>query len=292
MPEPKAPQDRLQPALLDRLTDDQPETKHEPIEARPDTLAYRTAKLIRRHRAAFALAALAFVASIAGIVGTSIQARTARVQRDFALRQLARAEAINDLNSYVLSDAAPSGKPFTVNDLLARAEDMIRRQHRSDESSRVDLLISIGRQYTVQDEYTKARSLLEEAYRLSRGLSDVSTRATASCGLAQALSRAGDAPRAEKLFQEGLSALPGEPRYALDRIFCLERGSEVATNGGDARDAVVRAQAARGLAIRRERREAEIGPVMREVGGCQKDGARLPESCQARGGIVPDRVAH
>src|SRR6476661_6650431 len=34
MPEPKAPQDRLQPALLDRRTDDQPDTKHEPIEAR------------------------------------------------------------------------------------------------------------------------------------------------------------------------------------------------------------------------------------------------------------------
>jgi len=34
MPEPKAPQDRLQPALLDRLTDDQPDAKHEPIEAR------------------------------------------------------------------------------------------------------------------------------------------------------------------------------------------------------------------------------------------------------------------
>jgi type VI secretion system protein ImpF len=30
----KPPQERLQPALLDRLTDDQPDTRHEPLEAR------------------------------------------------------------------------------------------------------------------------------------------------------------------------------------------------------------------------------------------------------------------
>src|SRR5215813_10966396 len=34
MPEPLAPQERLQPALLDRLTDDEPDKKVEPREAR------------------------------------------------------------------------------------------------------------------------------------------------------------------------------------------------------------------------------------------------------------------
>jgi len=220
---------------------------HEPIEARPDTFAYRTAKLVRRNRTPLAVAAVAFFASVAGIVGTLNQARTARVQRDFALSQLSRAEAINDLNSYVLSDAAPSGKPFTVNDLLARAEGMIKRQRGADDTTRVDLLISIGRQYTVQDEYAKARSLLEEAYRLSRGLRSVSTRGRASCSLAQALSRAGDLQRADALFQEGFNTIPNEPRYALDRIFCLERGAEIAANSGNSRNAVARAQAARDM---------------------------------------------
>jgi serine/threonine-protein kinase len=217
---------------------------HEPIQARPDTFAYRTAKLVRRHRTPLALAVVAFIASIVGIVATVNQARTARVQRDFALSQLSRAEAINDLTSYVLSDAAPSGKPFTVNDLLARAEGVIKRQ-RGDDPTRVDLLVSIGRQYTVQDQYAKARSLLEEAYRLSRGLPNISTRATASCSLAQVLSRAGELQRADALFQEGFNALPDVPRYALDRIFCLERGSEIANNSGNSRDAIARALAAR-----------------------------------------------
>ena len=255
---------------------------HEPIEARPDTFAYRTAKLVRRNRTPVTVAAVAFFASVAGIVGTLNQARTARVQRDFALSQLSRAEAINDLNSYVLSDAAPSGKPFTVNDLLARAEGMIKRQRGADDTTRVDLLISIGRQYTVQDEYAKARSLLEEAYRLSRGLRSVSTRGRASCSLAQALSRAGDLQRADALFQEGFNAIPNEPRYALDRIFCLERGSEIADNSGNSRNAIARAQAARDMLQRLPIRSelAELNTLI-TLASSYSGAGRFPEAAAA-----------
>src|SRR5579872_3072328 len=114
--------------------------RHEPISARPDTLAYRTAKFVRRNRSLVALATLALMASVAGVVGTLIQAGTARTERDFALRQLSRAEAINDLNNFLLTDAAPSGKPFTVNDLLGRAEHVVERQHGTDDVNRVELL--------------------------------------------------------------------------------------------------------------------------------------------------------
>ena len=157
--------------------------------------------------------------------------RTARAQRDFALRQLSRAEAINDLNTFLLSDAAPSGKPFTVNDLLGRAEHIVERQP-GNNTNRVDLLISIGRQYETQDEDAKARRVLEQAYKLSRGLRERSTRARASCALASTLARAGERQRAETLIQEGLRELPDQPQFMLDRVFCLLRGSEVARDRG------------------------------------------------------------
>jgi tetratricopeptide (TPR) repeat protein len=169
-----------------------------------------------------------------------------------------------------------------VNDLLARAENIVKRQHGTDDTTRVDLLISIGRQYTVQDEYAKARSLLEEAYRVSRGLANVATRATASCSLAQALSRAGELQRADALFQEGVHALPDDPRYALDRIFCLERGSEVAANTGNSRDAVARAQAARDLLQRVPIRSelAELNTLI-TLAGSYSGAARFPEAAAA-----------
>ena len=218
--------------------------KHEPISARPDTLAYRAAKFVRRNRTGVALASLALIATVAGAVGTLLQARTARRQRDFALRQVSRAEAVIDFNSFLLSDAAPSGKPFTVNELLDRAEHILSRQQGANDN-RVELLASIGLQYSIQEENAKARQILEEAYRLSRGARDPVVRAAASCSLASALTRDGELARAESMFQEGWRDLPNEPQFAYERVDCLRNGSDVALERGDARAGVARMEAAR-----------------------------------------------
>jgi serine/threonine-protein kinase len=217
--------------------------EHQTISARPDTLVYRVTKFVRRNRLAGALAAAAFIATVAGVVGTAIQARTARIERDFALRQLSRAEAINELNAFVLSDSAPSGKPF-VNELVGRAEEMVRRQGNPNDLNQVELRLSVGGQYLTLAEYAKAHRLLTEAYQRARALPDPSTRARTACALAQALAREGDLPEAERLIQEGLGELPDEARFALDRVGCLLRGSEIAVKVGHSKDAVARAEAA------------------------------------------------
>jgi tetratricopeptide (TPR) repeat protein len=221
--------------------------RHEPIAARRDSRVYRAAKFVRRNRAAVSLVGVAVAALLAGIVGTMTQARTARTQRDFALRQLARAEEINDLNSFLLSDAAPLGKPFTVNELLAHAEQIVAKQRASD-ISKADLLISIGRQYWTQDETNRARHSLDQAYSLSRGIADRSIRARASCALASVFARTGEPQRAEALIREGLGELLGEPQFTLDRVFCLLRGAEVARIEGASHDAIARTEAALRLA--------------------------------------------
>jgi serine/threonine-protein kinase len=217
--------------------------KSEPISAQPDTFAYRAVKFVRRNRMAVALLTLVAVTTVAGAAATWFQARTARVQRDFAFHQLIRAQNALEFNEFLLSDAAPGGKPFTVNELLARAEDTLARESSSsDQDSRVELMTIIGDQYSTQDEPAKARRVLEEAHKLSRTLHDSSTRAEASCSLAGALARDGDLTRAEALIQEGLGELPHGSQYDLDRIFCLRRGSEVAQERGDTEQGLVRMQ--------------------------------------------------
>jgi len=218
--------------------------KHEPISARPDTLAYRAGKFVRRNRTAVALSAAGLIATAIGVVGTVIQARTALAERNFALRQLSRAAATNDLISFVLSDAAPSSKPTTVNDLLARAEQLVERQRGADLAKRLELLISIGSQYVKLEELAKGRRLLEQAYTLARALPEPAARARSACMLANALLNPGELSRSEKLIQEGLNELPDDPRFALDRVFCLRSGSWVAFARGHSRDAVTRAQGA------------------------------------------------
>jgi serine/threonine-protein kinase len=58
--------------------------EQEPIAARPDTITYRATKFARRNRTAVALATLALIASVAGLIGTMIQARTANRERNIA----------------------------------------------------------------------------------------------------------------------------------------------------------------------------------------------------------------
>jgi serine/threonine-protein kinase len=234
----KNPRERY--ATVTALADDvRRHLEHHPIAARPASPAYRTAKFVRRNRLAVGLGSLALAATIAGVIGTLLQARTARVQRDFAYGQLSRAEALNDLNSFLLSDAAPSGKPFTVTDLLGRAQHILGRQHGED-ANRVELLISVGRQYWSLDEDEKSRQVLDQAYRLSRNVAEPSVRAKAACALGSALARGSELPRAEALVQEGLRGLPDEPQFALDRVFCLLRGSEVSRFAGRAEEGIER----------------------------------------------------
>src|SRR5215468_10796585 len=218
--------------------------RDEPVSARPYTIPYRAVKFVKRHRAAVGLASLAAVATLAGLVGTLIQAHRARIQRDFALQQVERSEVLNEFHQFLLSDAAPSGKPLKVNELLQRAEHIVDRQHSSNDKNRVQLMISIGRQYLEQDEQSSARRVLEQAYKLSRELSDVSLRSAASCTLAAALARDLELGRAEMLYQEGLKQLTQDPQFALLKVNCLQSGLEIVQETGNIREGLARGEEA------------------------------------------------
>jgi eukaryotic-like serine/threonine-protein kinase len=219
--------------------------RHLPISTRTDTLAYRAGKFVRRNRAAVALSSLATLAIVAGITGTLIQYRIAREQRDLAIRELARAEQINSLNQFLLSDAVPSGKPLTVNELLERAEHIIERENYAyNPSNHVKILASLGLQFLQRDENEKALRLAEQSYRLSNEIRDPSARAQASCVFALSLDRVGQQARADALVQQALRELPNDPQFTQDRVFCLLRGSEVSVDVGAAQQAILQAQSA------------------------------------------------
>jgi serine/threonine protein kinase/WD40 repeat protein len=69
-----------------------------PVRARPDTLAYRMNKFVRRHRTSVAIAALVMISLIGGVVSTKRQANIAEGLRQVSLaRQLAaQAERVLD----------------------------------------------------------------------------------------------------------------------------------------------------------------------------------------------------
>jgi len=225
--------------------------QHEPVSARADAYTYRAAKFVRRNRTATAMGAVAVVVLVGGVVATSWQAARAAAERDFAMRQLARAESMNDLNTFLLSDAAPHGRPFTAGELLNQAEALLNRQSAGTaDDVTVESLISIGRQYRSQDEDANARRVLDRAYELALGLPPdrASTRAKAACALASALVRGDDVPRARALIDEALAAMPTDRTPVLDRVFCEQCASEVMMEAGEAERGIEHALTAERLA--------------------------------------------
>jgi serine/threonine-protein kinase len=220
----------------------------EPISARADSLGYRVTKFVRRNRTSVALATLALVALVAGLVGTITQARRATEQRDFALRALSRAEAINDLNQFLLSDAAPLGASFKAGDLLARAERIAERPESETTDNRVEMLVAIGRQYTILDEDAHASRVLGQAYELAQASPDRSVRAKAACAYANTIAKTGEGTRARMLISDALTDLPDAPQLAIGRAFCYLRASEVERNLGNPAEAIAHIEAAQALA--------------------------------------------
>jgi len=221
--------------------------RHEPIAARPDSAAYRARKFFRRHRVATSFACVALAAIVAGILGTAYQARAARDERDYALRQLSRAEAVIDFNDFLLSDAAPIGRPLEVSELLGQAERIARRQSAGSVESRADLLIALGDQFRAMDEPDRARGILEHARGLAATSSDQSIRARSDCALAAALAKVDELTRGKELVAQALASLPDDPRVTLDRIYCLKKASFVAREDGASDSAIARIMEARVL---------------------------------------------
>ena len=237
----KNPAERY-PSALAFAEDLQRYLEHKPVLARPDSFGYRTAKFVRRNRVAVAVAATALVATLAALAGFVIQDRRVRMERDFAFRELVRTEQHDDFLDFLLSGAAPSGKPFTVTDLLGRATKIVEKEKPSVDQ--IELMDWIGKDYASHGRYAQARTILEHAYQLSGQFADPAARAMAACVLGMELSRDEDLTRGEALVQEGLRKLPNAPEYALDRANCLRYGSEVSREKGQSNEAVRRMEEA------------------------------------------------
>jgi hypothetical protein len=145
--------------------------RHEPIAARPDTLGYRAAKFVRRNRKAVVLATLALVAVIAGVIGTFIEAQTARKQRDFAVRESNRANHVTGFMTDMFKVSDPSearGNSITVREVLDKASNEIDEGLAKDAATQSQMMNVIGKVYYRLGLYARAESLLRSAVDIRR----------------------------------------------------------------------------------------------------------------------------
>lgn len=203
------------------------------MSAQPDSWWYRTRKLAARRRIETVAALVAVLGLVVGAGVAMSQARVAATERDFARRQLMRSQSINDLNEFLLADAAPQGTSFTAAQVLARAERIAERQQSGSLEARVETLVTIGGQYLTQALNEHAQRVLGRAYELSRTSTDPSIRSKAACTFAAALANAGEDARARTIVQGALTELPPDAAYDLDRVTCELDAGEIARHGAD-----------------------------------------------------------
>jgi serine/threonine protein kinase/Tfp pilus assembly protein PilF len=143
---------------------------NQPISARPDTLRYRAAKFVRRHRRSLGVIAAAALV-VTGVV-TFYTVQLAR-ERDRVALQAEKASRMTELLTGLLTAADPYRTPDgtrepTVQNLLDIGAARVERDLAGQPELKAEMLTVIGRVYSRLGLHAKAQPLLEEALALGR----------------------------------------------------------------------------------------------------------------------------
>ncbi|GAB5533912.1 MAG: hypothetical protein Rubg2KO_01610 [Rubricoccaceae bacterium] len=172
-----------------------------PVEARPESTAYRVGRFVRRHKVGVGAAAAVLVAVLAGAGVALWQAAEARTQAQ-------RATEVSDFMVTLFTSANPSearGDTLTAFDLLDRG---IERADTLEEQPEVQaqMLRVLGRTSTALGDYARADTLLDRALAVQRRVYGRRHPEIAQTleEQAQVARLTGDTDRAIALIREGL----------------------------------------------------------------------------------------
>jgi serine/threonine protein kinase len=142
---------------------------HQPISARPDTVTYRAAKFVRRHRRSVVAAAVAAVVFI-GVIG--FYAARLATERDRAQVQAEKASRLSELLTRLLTGAdpyrTPDAKEPTVQNLLDIGAERAANELNDQPELQAEMFTVIGRTYERMGLLAKALPLQERALAIGR----------------------------------------------------------------------------------------------------------------------------
>lgn len=159
-------------------SDVQRHLRQEPVLARRGRFRYRARRFLQRNALASALAALALLLLIAGLIGTAWQAEQNRQQRDLARLEATKARAVSDFLTEVFRQANPyqtEQRNPTATELLDQALTRIDEQTDLGAELQATLLATMGRAYNGLGDSEKAVQLSEQALAAALAVGDVRT---------------------------------------------------------------------------------------------------------------------
>ena len=174
-----------------------------PVKARKSTLRYRLGCRIKRHRAAYALAAAAFASLVLGLAGVAWQGQQAVIQRDHAQREAVRNDAVRQY--LMLMFRAASGTQehdeVTAKSVLDRSAERVHQEFANDPESYANVALALAEFYFQINDYTGARPLLVRLLRDDAGV-EAHVRAMAMHDLAQVSFRESQTAQARDLLDQ------------------------------------------------------------------------------------------
>jgi hypothetical protein len=135
-----------------------------PVLARPDSVAYRGGKFVRRHAVGLAALATVFLLVLGFAVGMRREARRTAIERD-------RAEAVTAFLVGLFKSTDPAsahGDTVTVREVLDRGAARVRTELHDQHAVQAALMEAIGEVYGNLGVLDSSRTLLQEALALRR----------------------------------------------------------------------------------------------------------------------------
>lgn len=206
----------------------------EPVSARPDSLAYRAGKFVRRHRGGVLSGTVTALALVAITAFALLQMREAERQRDLADAQRQRSDGYGTAITSLLSQVGPEGRALRPEELLERAVQQVEATYSDDPAFLVHMLILIsGRYYDLQNTRLEHWTLIK-AEQAARDSGDPLLLYKVHCNTVETELAAGRRAAAVQRINESLElkAIVGEVP-PLDQAACLRAQAEMAKAGGN-----------------------------------------------------------
>ena len=234
----KLPEDRYRSAEL-LAQDLRRYLAHEPVSARPDKLAYRAAKFVRRHRGGVLTGGITALALIAAVAITTAQMIEARHQRDAAVFQSKRAEYQARFAYQIMSELGSDDHPITIRELMQKGVEVLERNYGDDPRFVIAALINISGRYMDLGDTQGEYGALVKAEKLARKLEDPQEIASVQCNTVETELQAGRPQQAAERMRDGVANLARVANPSVnDRIACEMAQARLQWSQGDSASAI------------------------------------------------------
>ncbi|HEV2599500.1 serine/threonine-protein kinase [Sphingopyxis sp.] len=211
-----------------------------PVQARDGSTRYMAGRFLRRYRWGVAATAAVLAALLVGAGGIAWQARATAIERDAALAEAKRSEAINRLLTVMLRDTAATdeGQTATVKQMLDHTANKLANSldHSAESAVLVSTLFNL---YVNLEDNAGSYALVSRA--LERGVGSDSPAATADLMVKKAAAAAviGNTDEMPKLLAYAERVFTPDPvRYRLEIVELKQAQAQYLRRTGKTQEAI------------------------------------------------------